>query len=88
MLADDERIDLLFVDVMLGDRMTGVELAEMVRKNRPGIKLLFTSGHTEQELMTRGGFDRATGELLHKPFQKRELADKLNAMFEVEENES
>jgi CheY-like chemotaxis protein len=88
MLADDERIDLLFVDVMLGDRMTGVELAELARKSRPGIKLLFTSGYTEQELMTRGGYKVAIGDLLHKPFQKRELADKLNAIFEVGENET
>ena len=42
-------IDLVVTDIVL-PRMSGQELAEQLQIARPGIKILFTSGYTSQEV--------------------------------------
>ncbi len=41
-----DQIDLLLTDIVMPDGMTGRDLAEQVRADRPGLKAIFTSGYS------------------------------------------
>jgi PAS domain S-box-containing protein len=75
-LDEHPEIDLLFTDVIMPGGMTGCELAREVKKRRPDLKILLTSGYTQQAV-ANGCHDLKGLELLHKPFRKRDLAMKL-----------
>ncbi|MHA1107701.1 MAG: response regulator, partial [Alphaproteobacteria bacterium] len=67
------RIDLLFTDIVLPKAMDGVELARRAVSKRPGLKVLYTSGYTENAF--RGSYAGPDGlDLLNKPYQKAALA--------------
>ncbi|MHB8523430.1 MAG: hybrid sensor histidine kinase/response regulator [Limisphaerales bacterium] len=59
-------IDLLVTDVVM-PKMGGRELAEQLAARRPGLKVLYLSGHTEDTVFRRGVQD-AKATLLKKPF--------------------
>ena len=44
-IQHDDRIQLLFTDVMMPDQMNGIDLARAARLCRPEIKVLLTSGY-------------------------------------------
>jgi CheY-like chemotaxis protein len=67
-------IDLLLSDVVMPE-LGGRELATGARKLRPGIKVLFMSGHT-QDVVLREGVEKGTA-FLQKPFTPMELAHKV-----------
>jgi PAS domain S-box-containing protein len=69
----DQPIDLLFTDVIMPGSINGHELAEIVRRLRPSLKVLFTSGYTENVLVHRGRLDPGVL-LLAKPYRKADLA--------------
>jgi PAS domain S-box-containing protein len=65
--------DLLFTDVIMPGAMNGRQLANEVQKSKPGLKVLFTSGYTENAIMHHGRLD--TGVLLlAKPYRKSDMA--------------
>jgi CheY-like chemotaxis protein len=65
--------DLLFTDVIMPGAMNGRQLANEVQKSKPGLKVLFTSGYTENAIIHHGRLD--TGVLLlAKPYRKSDLA--------------
>src|SRR5450432_4505278 len=65
--------DLLFTDVIMPGAMNGRQLANEIQKTRPGLKVLFTSGYTENAIIHHGRLD--TGVLLlAKPYRKSDLA--------------
>jgi CheY-like chemotaxis protein len=67
-----ERIDLLFTDVMLPNGMTGREVAEELARQRPGLRILYASGYSEDVILHRGQL--APGlRLLSKPYNMDEL---------------
>jgi len=68
-----ERIDLLFTDVMLPGGMNGRQLATEALKRRPGLKVLYTSGYTENALVHHGRLDAGVL-LLPKPYLSSDLA--------------
>ncbi|MEO8668353.1 MAG: ATP-binding protein [Bauldia sp.] len=71
------QINLLFTDVVMPGGMTGVQLAEAVKRVRPKLPILYTSGFTEASL-TNGTLKAVAREdLLSKPYRKHELAKKL-----------
>jgi PAS domain S-box-containing protein len=68
-----ESFDLLFTDVIMPGSMNGRELADEVVKRRPGMKVLFTSGYTEDAIFHHGRLDPGVL-LLAKPYTKSEIA--------------
>ncbi|QYK40115.1 MAG: PAS domain S-box protein [Paracoccaceae bacterium] len=73
-------IDLLFADVIMPGGITGRELADEATQLRPGLKVLFTSGYTENSIVHNGRLDPGI-QLLQKPYRRRDLAAKLRRMF-------
>ncbi|MFC5477906.1 MASE4 domain-containing protein [Massilia suwonensis] len=73
MLEAQERIDLLFTDVIMPGAMSSTVLAERARARHPGIRVLFTSGYTENAVMHNGRLDEGVN-LLSKPYAREELA--------------
>jgi PAS domain S-box-containing protein len=75
-LHADEKIDVLFTDVIMSSGMTGIDLARAVQAEWPHIPTLLTSGYTAQRLMPSS----ANGDLslLRKPYTIEELAEALH----------
>jgi CheY-like chemotaxis protein len=75
-------IDILFTDIVMAGGMTGVDLAQEARRQRPGLKILFTSGYAEPA-MTKGGLPTMKAGWLGKPYGIDELDTKLRELLEA-----
>ena len=81
-LESDPRIDLLFSDVVMPGGMSGRQLAAAVRRRRPDLKILLTSGFPDKAGDARTG-DRKE-QVLGKPYRQRDLALKLREILQTE----
>ncbi len=79
-LDDGAQIDLVFTDVMMPG-MNGREFARQARLMRPGLKVLFTSGFTENALANNDGLDQGFS-LLPKPYSISDLARKVRQVLD------
>jgi PAS domain S-box-containing protein len=72
-------VDLLMTDVIM-PHMSGPELAQLVSTLRPGIKVLYMSGYTDDKLRSvpSAGADVVW---IQKPFQLQDLARKLREIL-------
>jgi CheY-like chemotaxis protein len=75
-LRRDEKIDLLFTDIVMPGGMNGSELARSAETLRKDLKVLFTSGFPEAAFGTNGALPPGAV-LLGKPYRKDELARRL-----------
>jgi CheY-like chemotaxis protein len=73
-------IDLLFVDVMMPDGMSGRDCAEQAKSLRPDLKVLFASGYFEGALVQRGDIEERA-DFLVKPYRKKDLAEKVQQVL-------
>jgi PAS domain S-box-containing protein len=79
--AENPRFDLLFTDMIMPGSMNGRQLADTMRKDRPGLKVLFTSGYTEDAIIHHGRLDSGVL-LLAKPYRKADLARMIRRALE------
>jgi two-component system, cell cycle sensor histidine kinase and response regulator CckA len=70
-------IDLLLTDVVMPG-MNGRELATKLSAERPGLRVLYTSGHTADIIVNRGLLEEGL-EFLPKPYSLPALAEKVRA---------
>jgi CheY-like chemotaxis protein len=77
-LESEERIDLLFTDVVMTMDMTGRQLADHASAMRPSLPVLFTTGYSRNAIFHQGRLD-ANVNLLSKPYTQAELARKVRA---------
>jgi PAS domain S-box-containing protein len=68
-----QAFDLLFTDVIMPGGLNGRQLADELQKIKPGLKVLFTSGYTENAIIHHGRLDTGVM-LLAKPYRKAEMA--------------
>jgi CheY-like chemotaxis protein len=68
-----QRIDLLFTDVIIPGSLNGRQLAIEALRRRPGLKILYTSGYTENAIVHHGRLDAGVL-LLAKPYRLSDLA--------------
>jgi len=66
-------LDLLFTDTIMPGGMNGRQLAEEALKRRPALRILYTSGYSEDVVVHQGRLDPGVL-LLVKPYRKTELA--------------
>jgi PAS domain S-box-containing protein len=75
-LESGVKIDLLFTDVVMPGPVRSPELARKARELIPGIKILFTSGYTENAIVHGGRLDPGVN-LLAKPYSRQALAARI-----------
>jgi len=76
-LADKREIDIVFSDVMMPGRMNGVELAQEIRRRRPNLPVLLTSGYAEAA--SRSATVHQI-KIIPKPYRMDELREALAAV--------
>jgi PAS domain S-box-containing protein len=79
LLRVNEQIDLLITDVGLPG-MNGRQLAELARKTRPDLKILFITGYAESVAIA-DGFLQPGMEMITKPFDLDHLSRRIRAMI-------
>ncbi|MBR1133903.1 PAS domain S-box protein [Bradyrhizobium iriomotense] len=72
-VAAGKPFDLLFTDVIMPGKMNGRQLADELMKTRPDLKVVYTSGYTENAIIHHGRLDSGVL-LLAKPYRKSDLA--------------
>ena len=81
LLRSDEPIDLLFSDVVM-PTMSGIRLADEARRLRPDLKVLLTSGYSQETLSPQtapaGSFP-----VLSKPYKPSDLGARLRAILDA-----
>ncbi|QFU16326.1 PAS domain-containing sensor histidine kinase [Microvirga thermotolerans] len=79
-LDAESRIDLVFTDIVMPGGMTGADVARHVQDRRPEIKVLFTSGYAEPDLVKQGLAKSAFW--LKKPYTTADLAQTLRRILD------
>ncbi|SDG59531.1 PAS domain S-box protein [Paraburkholderia phenazinium] len=73
-------LDLLFTDVVMPGLPRSPEMAAQAVQLLPGLKVLFTSGYTQNAIVHGGRLDPGV-ELLSKPYSREQLAYKIRQML-------
>jgi PAS domain S-box-containing protein len=73
-------IDLLFTDMVMPGPLRSMEMAKQAVRFIPHLKVLFTSGYTQNALAHVGRLDPGM-ELLSKPYSREQLAHKMRHML-------
>lgn len=81
-LRQGEKIDLLFTDIVMPGPLSGRKLADEARKLDPSLRVLYTSGYTENAIVHHGQLDPGV-ELLSKPYSREELGAKLRRVLDA-----
>ena len=80
---DNLRIDLMLTDVVMPG-MTGRELARMVSKLRPELRIIYMTGYSRNAVTHHGRLDPNL-EVLHKPITQSDLAMRIREALDSRE---
>ena len=80
-LGRDASIDLLFTDIVMPGDLSGPDLVKRATAIRPGLKVLYTSGYTDDTILHDGKIDAGL-HLLSKPYRLSDLAEKIRSVLE------
>jgi len=80
LLETEAHIDLLFTDVIMPGAMSSRALAERARVRHPHIRVLFTSGYTEDAVIRNDRLEAGVN-LLSKPYARDDLAVALRRLL-------
>lgn len=72
-LKGPQQFDLLFSDIVMPGRMTGVQLAMALRQTHPELPILLTSGYAEAAIVGVSTLDERIS-ILRKPYRQAQLA--------------
>ena len=76
----DAPIDLLLTDIVMPG-MSGVELADRLERERPGMRILFMTGYAEEIVVNEGILGKHR-ECIGKPFTQEQITTKVrNILF-------
>ncbi|MEJ2543520.1 MAG: PAS domain S-box protein [Calditrichaceae bacterium] len=75
------KLSLVITDVIMPG-MGGKELAENIKKIQPDLKVLFTSGYTDQKIVQDGKLNNDIN-FLHKPYSIYDLSRKVRELIEI-----
>jgi two-component system cell cycle sensor histidine kinase/response regulator CckA len=80
-------VELLITDVAMAP-MNGCDLALRLSKYQENIKVLFVSGYTGSQVLTREGMRGLDAEFLRKPFTGEQLANTVRAILGAGQKQS
>ena len=83
LLGGGAPVDVIFTDMVMPGGMNGRDLADAAERLRPGIKILFTSGYTDEMFAGSAPATARGANFLAKPYRRRELAAKLRAVLDA-----
>jgi DNA-binding NarL/FixJ family response regulator len=77
-VLETEEVDVVLLDIGLPDGMDGIEAARRVQVRHPGMPVIFVTGRSDQNTISRALLVRPAG-FLTKPYQPQQLKDALTA---------
>jgi PAS domain S-box-containing protein len=83
LLKRDQAFDLVFSDIMMTGGMSGYDLADWIAVNLPLVKVLLTSGFSNEIIKRTAGQSREL-KVLRKPYAIADLANALREAFDEE----
>lgn len=78
LLGCGESFDLLFSDIMMPGGLLGVDLADCVARDFPGIPILLTTGYSDEHSGQPISYP-----LITKPYRAQELLDRVSALVDA-----
>ena len=75
-------VDLLFTDMVMPEGLTGLELADRLRAEKPGLKVIVASGYSS-DMLQSGVAKRSRAVYLAKPFEAPALAAAVRACLDA-----
>lgn len=76
-LKKDHHIRLVLSDIRMPGGLTGVDLARLIRRERPDVHVLLTTGYVEESEALQDL------DLLYKPYRATDLAERIQSLMQV-----
>jgi signal transduction histidine kinase/CheY-like chemotaxis protein len=84
-IAGKEPFDLLFSDIVMPGPIDGVELAKLAREQRPGLKIMLTSGFPDLKNGRSPADSYVQWQILKKPYRRSDLQHALQGILGEDE---
>jgi len=78
-LKSDQKVDLLFTDLLMPGGMSGFDLVQRAREFLPDLKVLLTTGYAAE---TDNLLANVKEPILKKPYKKQQLAQALRSVID------